>query len=111
MTQASEWSCTISLRLEYDSDGDAYTSQKTESFGRALRNKSDVEIWLRRAQAAILCPHINSQEFLGKSKEELEHLRRTDKRMMDFSKNTIHVDVRDPDVTSLSFVDLPGGAI
>jgi len=108
MTQAPEWSCTITLRLEYDANGDVYASQKTELFGETLRNKSDVEIWLRRAQAAILCPHMSSNEFHNKSKEDLEQLRKTDKRMKEFSKNTIHVDVRDPDVTSLSFVDLPG---
>lgn len=52
---------------------------------------------------------MNSTQFHNKSKEDLEQRRKSDKRMMEFSKNTMHIDVKDPDVTSLSFVDLPGG--
>ena len=52
---------------------------------------------------------MNSNEFHNKSKEDLEQLRKSDKRMMECLKNTMHIDVKDPHVTSLSFVDLPGG--
>lgn len=108
MTQDDEWSCTISLRLEFDANGDPYAMQETVPFGPKLTNKGEVEIWLRRAQAAILSPHIQSTDFHGKSKEDISHLQKTDKLVKGFSKNTIYVDVRDPDVTGLSFVDLPG---
>ena len=108
MTQADEWSCAIFLRLEFDANGDPYPMQETVPFGPKLTNKDEVEIWLRRAQAAILSPHIQSADFHGKSKEDITQLQKTDKHVKGFSKNTIYVDVRDPDVTGLSFVDLPG---
>ena len=108
MTQADEWSCNISLRLEFNANGDPYPMQETIPFGPKITNKDEVEIWLRRAQAAILCPHIQAADFHGKSKEEISLLQKVDQLMKGFSKNTIHVDVRDPDVTGLSFVDLPG---
>ena len=108
MTQDEQWSCTISLRLEFDINGDPYPIQETVPFGPTLTNKDEVEIWLRRAQAAILSPHIQSFDFHGKSKEDISQLQKTDKHMKGFSRNTIHVDVKDPDITGLSFVDLPG---
>ncbi|KAF8635346.1 hypothetical protein AX15_000462 [Amanita polypyramis BW_CC] len=108
MAQAKEWSCTITLRLEFDDNDNPYPSIRIESFGPTLRDKSEVELWLRRAQAAILCPHLSSKEFHEKSKEDIENLRRRETNMREFSKNSIHVDVKDPEVTGLSFVDLPG---
>jgi hypothetical protein len=108
MTQDEQWSCTISLRLEFDANGDPYPIQETVPFGPTLTNKDEVEIWLRRAQAAILSPHIQSSDFHGKSRDDIGQLQKTDKHMKGFSKNTIHVDVKDPDITGLSFVDLPG---
>ena len=108
MTQADEWSCTISLRLEFNADGDPYPMQETVPFGPKITDKEEVEIWIRRAQAAILSPHIQAADFHGMSKEDISQLQSTDHLGNGFSKNTIHVDVRDPDVTGLSFVDLPG---
>ena len=108
MTQADEWSCTITLRLEFNANGDPYLTQETVPFGPKITNKEEVEIWLRRAQAAILSPHIQAAEFHGMSKEGISQLQKTDYLVKGFSKNTIYVDVRDPDVTGLSFVDLPG---
>lgn len=108
MTQDDRWSCTISLHLAFDENGDPRPVPTTVSFGPILTNKDDVEIWIRRAQAAILCPHIMSNDFHRKSKEDITQLQKTDKLMKGFSKNTIHVDVKDPDITGLSFVDLPG---
>ena len=108
MTQDNEWSCTISLRLEFDSNGDPYPMQDAVPFGPKLTNKNEVEIWLRRAQAALLSPHLQFADFHGKSKEDISQLQKADKLVKGFSKNTIHVDVKDPDITGLSFVDLPG---
>jgi vacuolar protein sorting-associated protein 1 len=67
-----------------------------------------VDIWLRRAQAAILSHHLPYQSFVSKNLEELRNAMRTDARMLKFSKNTICLDLKDPDATVLSFVDLPG---
>jgi hypothetical protein len=108
MTQDDQWSCTISLHLEFNANGDPHQVTTTVPFGPILTNKEEIEIWLRRAQAAILCPHIMSDNFHRKTKEDITQLQKTDKLMLGFSKNTIHVDVKDPDITGLSFVDLPG---
>ncbi len=108
MTQDDKWSCSISLHLEFNENGDPDPIQTTVPFGPILTNKEEVEIWIRRAQAAILCPHIMSNDFHRKSKEDITQLQKTDKLMQGFSKNTIHVDVKDPEITGLSFVDLPG---
>ncbi|KAF8637496.1 hypothetical protein AX17_002781 [Amanita inopinata Kibby_2008] len=108
MAQASTWSCNITLRLQFDEDGDAYASLRSEAFGPVLTNRADVDIWLRRAQAAILCPHLPAENFYNKTKQDLEALRELDDQMHQFSRNTIHVNVKDPEVTGLSFIDLPG---
>ncbi|KIL59206.1 hypothetical protein M378DRAFT_111256 [Amanita muscaria Koide BX008] len=108
MTQDNTWSCKISLRLEYDANGDRYPSLQSEQFGPTLTDKAEVEIWLRRAQAAILSPHLTSSQFYDKSREDLADMRDTDSRVHPFSKNMIHIDVKDPEVTGLLFVDLPG---
>ncbi len=44
MTQDEQWYCTISLRLEFDANGDPYPIQETVPFGPALTNKNEVEI-------------------------------------------------------------------
>ncbi|KAM6493629.1 P-loop containing nucleoside triphosphate hydrolase protein [Amanita muscaria] len=108
MSQAEKWSCTISLRLQFDSNGNPYPTLLSEPFGPPLTEKQDVEIWLRRAQAAILSPHVDANHFHNMSKSDLDILRETDSLMQAFSKNTIYVDVKDPEVTNLSFIDLPG---
>ena len=108
MTQDPTWSCAISLRLEYDANGDRNSSLKAVPFGPTFTNKAEVEIWLRRAQAAILSPHLAPDHFYNKSKEDLADMKDTDSRMRPFSKNMIHVEVKDPEVTDLMFVDLPG---
>jgi hypothetical protein len=73
-----------------------------------MTDKDSMDIWLRRAQAAILSPHLPYQSFFSKSLEDLRSAMRTDTRMLKFSKNTICLDIMDPDATVLSFVDLPG---
>ncbi|KIL59205.1 hypothetical protein M378DRAFT_1017544 [Amanita muscaria Koide BX008] len=108
MSQDEKWSCTISLRLQFDSNGNPFPSLRSEPFGPPLTEKQDVEIWLRRAQAAILSPQVNANHFHNMPKADLDILRETDSRMHSFSKNTIYVDVKDPEVTNLSFIDLPG---
>lgn len=100
------WSCSISLRFDYDLDG-SHSHQSAVPFGPTLRAKSDVEIWLRRAQAAILSPHVRSETFHKLSYQELRNTA-ADRRTLKFSKNVVVVDIQDPDATDLSFVDLPG---
>ncbi|KAJ3500913.1 hypothetical protein NLJ89_g9579 [Agrocybe chaxingu] len=106
-SDASSWSCTISLRSEYDSQGRPQV-HLTEAFGPSIENKSAVELWIRRAQAAVLSPHRPRSDFLNMGEEELRRLNSTDPQILKFSKNVVEVNVRDPAATDLSFVDLPG---
>ncbi len=106
------WSCQISLRFEYDRDGQPLAEVLLVPFGLTLSSPDDVEIALMRAQAAILNhPNILHDDFLRKSKPELEEYR-TAKAFSDgtlkFSKNVVCVDVYDEECPDLSFVDLPG---
>ena len=98
------WSCTISLRFQYDDKGKSLNRSKEVSFP-TIYNPKDVELWLRRAQAAILTPQADPQEFHNKSREEIKGLQTL---MLPFSWNKVEVLIRDPDGADLSFVDLPG---
>jgi hypothetical protein len=60
------WSCSISLQI--DRDG----RRIKLPFGSTIYNRSNVEIWIRRAQAAVLSPHRSEADFLKKSEQELK---------------------------------------
>ena len=108
-SSADSWSCSISLRTEFDGRGTKLDASATENFGPVITDKSSVELWLRRAQAAILNPHRARAKFLNKSHAELKALAIEDEGViLSFSRNIVHLDVKDPEVTDLSFVDLPG---
>lgn len=96
------WSCDINLRFAYDANGKARTSPISVAF-KTVSHPKEVEIWLRRAQAAILCPDTDPSEFYKKSAEDLKRI-----QTLPFSLNTIELLVRDPEGTDLCFVDLPG---
>lgn len=103
-SSATTWSCSISLRIDYNAEG-VKAETATHSFGPVITDRATVELWLRRAQAAILSPHLPHSEFHTKS--ELE-LRTPDAARLPFSKNAVLVVLCDPAITDLSFVDLPG---
>ncbi|KAF6744348.1 P-loop containing nucleoside triphosphate hydrolase protein [Ephemerocybe angulata] len=96
------WSCEIRLQFLYDEHGEVMTSPRIVPFQTVADPKS-VEIWLKRAQVAILSPDTDASIFHDKSSEELKAL-----QTLPFSKNTIEILVRDPEGTDLCFVDLPG---
>ena len=105
------WTCRISLRLDYDPDtGKSLSTSRTIPFGpEKIHEKSQVEIWLRRAQVAILSPHVDTAIFLSKTREELMTYMKDEKdTIKKFEKNKICIDIEDPDATDLAFVDLPG---
>jgi len=97
----------IEIRYEYNSAGETQT-HILESFGPVIENKSHVELWIRRAQAAVLSPHRPRSDFLAMSESEIRENARTDTYILPFSKNVVQVSVKDPAATDLSFVDLPG---
>ena len=102
-SDAESWSCTIQIRREYDANGIPLRSLEREPFGQVIINKSEVELWVRRAQGAVLNPNRPPSDFYNMSVDHLREL--SDKK---FSKNVVQINVKDPDATDLSFVDLPG---
>jgi hypothetical protein len=75
---------------------------------QTVRNPKEVEIWLKRAQAAILSPEKKPEDFHTKSNDDIKGLQAS---MLPFSLNTIDILVCDPEGTDLCFVDLPGKCI
>jgi len=71
-------------------------------FGPIVNDKKLVEERIRRAQRAILNPSENPAVFLSGSNEDPSHQELT------FSKNCVSLDISGPDLTDLSFCDLPG---
>ncbi|KAI0633205.1 P-loop containing nucleoside triphosphate hydrolase protein [Trametes polyzona] len=111
------WSCQISIRWEYDAAGERLDEVEEVPFGARLTNPADVELMLRRAQAAVLGVSAAGgraaavTRFVGMSAEEMR--RSTDPsaggtKALAFSRNTICVDIKGPELVDLSFVDLPG---
>ncbi len=90
------WSCQISIRKEYDDEGKKLTDVNEVRFGERITKKEDVEPMLRRAQAGVLL----GDTSLGDLKSSVKGDR--------FSRNVVCVDLAGPDLTDLSFVDLPG---
>ena len=105
-SSATTWSCRIKLRFDYDSSGRSSLQQKEISFGPTITDRNDVEIWLRRAQAAILNPDLAPERFHTMSIQELRNLPSTNS--LKFSRNVVSIFIEDPSATDLSFVDLPG---
>ena len=108
-SNVSSWECQITLRYSVDANGLNLTTPDRVPFGPVpIKDKGSVELWLRRAQASILSPHMDRSEFYSKTLEDLQHIMRTDQNVLPFSKNVIQLDVKDPELTELSFIDLPG---
>ena len=105
-SNATTWSCKIKLRFDYDSFGRFAIQQKEIAFGPTITDRDDMDVWLRRAQAAILNPDLIPESFHRKSVEDLRNLTATNS--LKFSRNVVSIFIEDPDATDLSFVDLPG---
>ncbi|KAF8839203.1 hypothetical protein BDN67DRAFT_906031 [Paxillus ammoniavirescens] len=105
-SSAKTWSCSIKLRFDYDSSGRDLARSKEVVFGAPITDRNDVDIWLRRAQAAILNPHTPAENFHKKTITELRTINSTSS--LKFSRNIVAISIEDPDAINLSFVDLPG---
>ncbi|TFK24431.1 P-loop containing nucleoside triphosphate hydrolase protein [Coprinopsis marcescibilis] len=101
------WSCTIKLRLEFQANGNQMLEPTTVVFAE-VQDPSEVELWLKRAQAAILSTTMAPGDFHNKTSAELQALQSATGVMAAFSFNTVEMYVRDPQGADLSFVDLPG---
>lgn len=107
-SNARSWSCTVSLRRDFDQNGNPLVNPRIEPFGGVIENPAAVELQIRRAQAAILGPHRPAADFYDMNVVELRENVQNDKSMLLFSRNVVQVEVKDPKATDLTFVDLPG---
>lgn len=97
---AGTWSCQVSLRFGQNSES---PGQREIPFGPPISDKSLIADVLRRAQRAVLLPHVPTAHFLSSSGVN------TDSYVApDFTDNCVCVHVRGPDVPDLYFYDLPG---
>ena len=71
-------------------------------FGPVIKVKGQVEERIRRAQRAILHPSKNPDMFLSGPDEDPDY------RELTFSKNCVSLEISGPELTDLSFCDLPG---
>ncbi|KAJ3757669.1 P-loop containing nucleoside triphosphate hydrolase protein [Lentinula raphanica] len=102
------WSCQISIRQEFDNSGERLRNISEKKFGEPLTDKVQVELSLRRAQFAILNPHVPWYNILAASAETLASMSAKSNTSLQFSKNIVCVDLEGPEFTELSFIDLPG---
>ncbi|KAI1791428.1 P-loop containing nucleoside triphosphate hydrolase protein [Ganoderma leucocontextum] len=103
-----EWSCQIKIRWEYDEDDKRFEEVDEVEFGSLLTNKAQVELMLRRAQAAVLNPHVSDEKFVDMSEEKLKAPKMEGRKPLLFSRNVVCIELAGPDLVDLSFVDLPG---
>jgi hypothetical protein len=89
--------------MTFDGDGRPMGTAKNISFGPVIEDKSQVEERIRRAQRAILRPSQEPDLFLNGADDDLDY-----QRELTFSKNCVSLEITGPDLTDLSFCDLPG---
>lgn len=107
------WSCKIALRFETDPSGKSISNVHELQFGKIIYDPKKVEKVLRKAQLAILNPHMPKESILTLNDEQLEKIRAggeipgNTQKSLSFSTNVIVIDIAGRDVTDLAFVDLP----
>lgn len=99
-----EWSCQIKIRYEYDRTGERLDEVNEVDFGSRITDKAEVEHMLRRAQEAVLHPDVKFEVFLEDGWQE----KVKGKQPLRFSQNIVCIELTGPELTDLSFVDLPG---
>lgn len=105
MFHGSQWSCQIFIRWEFTADGSIDENVREVAFSGKIQDKEEVELMLRRAQMAVLNPALNIGEFVDMPVKQLKDF---SKNELQFSRNTVCVDLTGPDMTDLAFIDLPG---
>jgi len=98
------WQCIVSLRFTTDANGQVLGQARNERFGDVIKDKSEVEERIRRAQKAILNPKTLSADFLTGNLDSASS-RETE---LSFSMNCVSLQISGPGVADLSFCDLPG---
>ncbi|KZT61042.1 hypothetical protein CALCODRAFT_428450 [Calocera cornea HHB12733] len=103
-SSSDPWKCSVSLRYEYDSEGNLTGDSLIIPFGEDVLDPSHVEVMLRRAQIAVLNNERNPRMYLDIDPSQLQ----LPEDQRQFSKNIVCIEVSGPLLTDLTFVDLPG---
>jgi hypothetical protein len=98
------WQCIVSLRFMTGESGQRLDPVRMVPFGPPIKDPKEVEERLRRAQRAVLNPTVDSQRFLERNQPIIENA-------LNFSTNCVSLEIRGPEVTDLSFCDLPGKSV
>ncbi|KAH8823030.1 P-loop containing nucleoside triphosphate hydrolase protein, partial [Flagelloscypha sp. PMI_526] len=104
----SSWTAKISIEVKSSLDP---SITRFKSFGpTAILDPGEVELWILRAQAAILNPHLDPSVFETLSREAISALRSesADNHMLFFSEKLLKVVIEYSGATPLTFIDLPG---
>ncbi|KAK0196875.1 P-loop containing nucleoside triphosphate hydrolase protein [Armillaria mellea] len=107
-SSSKPWQCKISIRREFDKNGEHMDDISETPFGGLITDKSAVESLLRRAQLSVLNPGIPIEKILHAPREELTKWSEQSQKVQPFSRNVVCVDLSGPELTDLSFIDLPG---
>lgn len=107
-SSTGNWSCRISIRREFDDHGKPLNEISEVRFGRVLKDKNEVEDTLRRAQFAVLNPTIPHKKIFDLTIEQLREWSAQSSKVIPFSRNVVCVALEGPELTDLSFIDLPG---
>lgn len=103
------WQCQVLIRRETDAYGKKISARE-EPFGEVLFDKAKLEEALRRAQLAVLNPSLPADFFVDFDTDTLKPGQTPpgSDRQLQFSDDVVCLDISGPDVTDLSFIDLPG---
>lgn len=100
--------CTCASASERNENGAKSNKIQELPFGPLLDDKQDLEGMLRRAQLAILNPHLPANFFEDLDSSDFEAFPPDGApRQLQFSPNLVCIDISVPDLTNLSLIDLP----
>ncbi|KAJ3998695.1 P-loop containing nucleoside triphosphate hydrolase protein [Lentinula boryana] len=109
LSSTNDWNCRISIRNEFDCDGNRLREVAEKTFIEKITDKSEVELALRKAQFAVLNPEISWTDILAAPARKLKKLKTMgNAKSVPFSQNIVCIDLEGPELTDLSFIDLPG---
>jgi len=103
------WQAQVLLRRERHEDGTKLNIVHEIPFGPPLTDEQELESRLKRAQLAILNPHVGPEKFVDLNLETVTPNEAPfGGPQLSFSSNVVCVDISSPLVTDLAFIDLPG---
>ena len=108
-TPHTPWRCQVKLRIDFDNEtGQRLLEVEEKPFGSLLEDPLELEDILRRAQMAILNPSVEPTAFVDLDLSSVgSEPPCGSRKQLQFSRNVVCLDLSGPDVTDLSFIDLP----